>query len=210
MRPCGLDRSETAARSPEVCTNLQPLLSLPFPFMGCEQSLPLRGGQQRKQRGWFCFKLKSREVLFFFKKKTVIFIPVTPYPPPWAQTLVLSPPLRVQPLGTQRLFCGALYPPEPSASPKVPGASGFRLSLLRAAPPGVETYASYHVLGLPRFRSGEEPSCQCRRPRFHLWVRKIPWRREWRPTPVFLPGEFHGQGSLLGCSPWGRKESDTT
>ena len=43
-----------------------------------------------------------------------------------------------------------------------------------------------------------------------LWVRKIPWRRKWLPTPVFLPGESHGQRSLVGHSPWGRKESDTT
>ena len=37
-----------------------------------------------------------------------------------------------------------------------------------------------------------------------------PWRRKWQPTPVFLPGKFHGQSSLVGCSPWGCKESDTT
>ena len=48
---------------------------------------------------------------------------------------------------------------------------------------------------------------QCRRPRFNAWVGKIPWRREWQPTPVFLPREFHGQRSLAGYSPWGRKES---
>ena len=36
-----------------------------------------------------------------------------------------------------------------------------------------------------------------------------PWRREWQPTPIFWPGEFHGQGSLTGYSPWGCKESDT-
>ena len=41
-------------------------------------------------------------------------------------------------------------------------------------------------------------------------VGKIPWRRAWQSTPVFLPGEFRGQGSLVGCSPWNRKESDTT
>ena len=41
-----------------------------------------------------------------------------------------------------------------------------------------------------------------------LW--KIPWRRKWQPTPVFLPGESHGWRSLVGYSPWGRKESDTT
>ena len=40
---------------------------------------------------------------------------------------------------------------------------------------------------------------------FHAWIGKIPWRRKWEPTPVFLPGEFHGQRSLVGHSPWGRK-----
>ena len=42
------------------------------------------------------------------------------------------------------------------------------------------------------------------------WVRKIPWRRKWQPSPVFLSGESHGQRSPVGCSPWGHKESDTT
>ena len=41
------------------------------------------------------------------------------------------------------------------------------------------------------------------------WVRKSPWRKKCLPTPVFLPGEFHGQRSLVGYSPWGHKESDT-
>ena len=50
---------------------------------------------------------------------------------------------------------------------------------------------------------------QCGRPRFDAWVRMIPWRREWLPTPVFLPGESHGQRNLVGYSPWGHKESDT-
>ena len=49
-----------------------------------------------------------------------------------------------------------------------------------------------------------------RRPGFDPWVGKIPWRRKWQPTPVFLPGESHGQRSLVGYSPRGRKESDTT
>ena len=48
------------------------------------------------------------------------------------------------------------------------------------------------------------------RPGFNPWVRKIPWRRKWPPTPVFLPGKSHGQRSLVGYSPWGHKESDTT
>ena len=42
------------------------------------------------------------------------------------------------------------------------------------------------------------------------WVGKIPWRREWKPIPVFLPKEFHGQKSLAGYSPWGDKKLDKT
>ena len=45
---------------------------------------------------------------------------------------------------------------------------------------------------------------------FDPWVRKNPWRREWLPTPVFLPKESHGQRSLAGYSPWGCEQSDTT
>ena len=51
---------------------------------------------------------------------------------------------------------------------------------------------------------------QCRRPRFDPWVRKISWRREWLPTLAFLAGEFHGQRSLVGYSPWVPKVLDTT
>jgi len=46
--------------------------------------------------------------------------------------------------------------------------------------------------------------------RFDPWVGMIFWRREWLPTPVFLSGEFHGQRSLVGYSPWDCKELDTT
>ena len=45
---------------------------------------------------------------------------------------------------------------------------------------------------------------------FNPWVRKIPWRRKWLPTLLFLLGKFHGQKSLEGYSPWDHKESDTT
>ena len=53
--------------------------------------------------------------------------------------------------------------------------------------------------GFPGGTSGKEPTCQCRRFKrreFDPWVGKLPWRREWQPTPVFLPGESHGQKSL--------------
>ena len=59
--------------------------------------------------------------------------------------------------------------------------------------------------------SGKESPCQCRRCKRHSVdpsVRKIPWRRKWQPSPVFLPGKFHGQRSLVGYCPWGCKESD--
>ena len=51
---------------------------------------------------------------------------------------------------------------------------------------------------------------QCGKPGFYSWVEKSPWRREWQPTPVlvFLLGKFHGQRSLVGCSPWSCKELD--
>ena len=49
----------------------------------------------------------------------------------------------------------------------------------------------------------------CRRPGFNSWVGKIPWRREWQPSPVFLPGEFHGQRSLA-IVPGGCKEPNMT
>ena len=63
----------------------------------------------------------------------------------------------------------------------------------------------YIIYGLPRRLSGKESVCQCRRAGFGSWVGKIPWRRKWQPTPVFLPGKFHGQRSLVGCSPCGRR-----
>ena len=51
---------------------------------------------------------------------------------------------------------------------------------------------------------------QYRRPGFSPWVGKIPWKREWIPTPVFWPGEFHRQRSLAGYGSWGRKGLDMT
>ena len=94
------------------------------------------------------------------------------------------------------------------------------------------------TLGLPWWLSGKEPACQCRRHEtwaqslgqedplqegtalpanagdmrhgLSPWVRKIPCRRAWQPIPVFLLGESHGKRRLVGYSPWGCKESDTT
>ena len=75
------------------------------------------------------------------------------------------------------------------------------------------TYIYTHIWGFPGVTSGKEPACQCRRLKRHgfdPWVRKIPWRRAWQPTPIYLPGESHGQRSLVRYSPWGCKGLDTT
>ena len=69
------------------------------------------------------------------------------------------------------------------------------------------------VLGFPGGALGKELTCQRRRCKwlgFDPWVRKIPWRRKWQLTPVFLPGDSHGERSLAGYSPLGHKESDMT
>ena len=73
-----------------------------------------------------------------------------------------------------------------------------------------QLYAENKCSWLPRGLSGEEPAGQHRRHGFDPWVGKVPWRREWLPSPVVLPGESHGQRNLVGYSPRGRKESDTT
>ena len=72
-------------------------------------------------------------------------------------------------------------------------------------------------MGFPGGASGKDPACQCRRRKrfgFDPCVGKIPWGRAWQPTPVFLPGESHGQWSLVGYSPWAAKSwtqlSDST
>ena len=69
------------------------------------------------------------------------------------------------------------------------------------------------IQGFPGGASGKEPACQSRRRkrlRLYSWVRKIPWRRQWLPTPVFLPGKFHEQRSLASYNLWGCKELDMT
>ena len=74
--------------------------------------------------------------------------------------------------------------------------------------PGTSVFSS--VKGFPGGSDDERICLQFRRPGFDPWVRKSPWRKECLPTPVLLPGESHGQGSLAGYSLWGCKESDMT
>ena len=86
-------------------------------------------------------------------------------------------------------------------------------SFVKALPfqQGLKEHWQVHIVvsiswRFPRWLSGKESACQCRRWEFDPWVGKISWRRKWQqPTPAFLPGKSHGQRSLLGCSPWCHK-----
>ena len=72
---------------------------------------------------------------------------------------------------------------------------------------------SKRCMGLPGGSVDKEPACQCRRHRrlgFNSRIGKISWRRAWQPTPIFLPGESHGQRSLVSYSPCCCNESDMT
>ena len=75
------------------------------------------------------------------------------------------------------------------------------------------TGKSRSVWDFPGGASGKESACQCRRHKRHGFdpsIRKILWRREWQPTPVVLPGKFHGQKGIKGYRPWDHKELDVT
>ena len=71
-------------------------------------------------------------------------------------------------------------------------------------------YIYIYTWGFPGGSDSKGICLQCRRPGFNLWVGKIPWRREWLPTPKFLPVESYGQRSLVDYSPWGCKDLDMT
>ena len=113
-----------------------------------------------------------------------------------------------------------------SQSPQV--TSGLTLMVVYILGVWIDVQSvTYPPLGFPGGASGKEPACQgrrCERCKFSPWMRKIPWRRAWQPTPVLLPGEspwteelgrvyfswkFLGQRTLVGYSPKGCKESDT-
>ena len=83
--------------------------------------------------------------------------------------------------------------------------SGKKLSLPVHKAMSIHKATAILVGSFPGGSDGKESICQCRRHGFDPWVRKIPWRRKWQPTPVSLPGKSYGQRSLVGYSPWGHK-----
>ena len=122
-------------------------------------------------------------------------------PPAWC----CQPRLCLQPRGG---------PPALTSLPPL-GPAGFTCSergwwsLWRFPFLGKESWQMW-LKGLLCWFSGYRVCLQCRRPGFDPWAGKIPWSRAWKSTPVFWPGEAHGQRSLVGYSSWGCKESDTT
>ena len=109
-----------------------------------------------------------------------------------------------------RLFISSSAPWEEAQS-----TAGFPIRALNSfdlEPQAFILFISPYSIYLPRCLSGKESICQCRihkRYGFDPWVGKIPSRRKRQPTPVCLPGETHGQRSLVGYSPWGRKRVKT-
>ena len=101
-----------------------------------------------------------------------------------------------------------------TAAYQAPPSTGFsRQEYWSGVPLPSPTYIHTHIYGasqvalvVKNLPANEEDI----RDRFHSWVGKSPWRRARQPTPVFLPGEFHGQRSLGAYSPWGCKELDMT
>ena len=73
-----------------------------------------------------------------------------------------------------------------------------------------QSYFASNEDQLNRLLSNKGSACQCTRGGFYPWIQKITWRRKWQLTPVFWPEKSHGQRSLVGYSPGGHKDSDTT
>ena len=100
----------------------------------------------------------------------------------------------------------------------LPGESHGWRSLVGYSPQGhkeLDMTERFHFTSLhfPYTASGKQCACQCRRHKtqgFDFWSGKTPWRMKGQPTPVFLPGESHGQRSLVGCRPWGCRGLDMT
>ena len=113
----------------------------------------------------------------------------------------------------QEYWSGLPFPPpgnfpNPGIKRRIPAAPPLHPDSFTAEPLGKPS--EWALLVKDKVRTSlvvqwEESTCQYRGRGFDPWVRKIPWRRAWQPTPVFLPGESHGQRSLGGYSPWGHK-----
>ena len=140
----------------------------------------------------------------------------------WPQPVTVSQPVRAPPsdMNTKDVMSPDLPAVDTSSSAKVgPGEPGQEAanewswmvppSTAPAVHPAPEMAYTNRNAGLPRWLNGKEPTCQCSRHGFDPSIGMIPWRGKWQPAAVFLNGKSHGQGSLVGYSPWGCKQLDT-
>ena len=169
--------------------------------------LPVRNERPRE------FGVAGRVCLWGQREKNLGFLPLhlpttTPFPeqtaPPESSCLSLEGPLlwiRVRPYNCTPVCkdVGQLW-----VWPLPPSRPVWRCSVC------MSFNKSCVWAGLPWWVNGKEPACQCRRHGFNPWVRKIPWRRKWQLTLVFLHGKSHGQRNLVGYSPWVAKDLDMT
>ena len=136
-------------------------------------------------------------------RKTWVFL----FNSPWSKR-ILDSTLRHFQILTLRGECFLTKSKEAEKNPERPSLSYLCYETARGTSDRSKVDTQ---MGFPGGTSGKEPACQCRRQKrrgFKPWVREIPWRRAWQPTPVFLPGETRGQRSLVGYSPLGGKQSD--
>ena len=132
-----------------------------------------------------------------------------------AESLSSSDFLQPHGLEPARILCPWDSPgknTEVGAMPSSRGSSpmGSNLCLLHLLHCQVDSLPRSLIRCFPGRSDGKESACNAGDLGSIPGLEKSPWRREWLPTPVFLPGEFHGWRSLVGYSPWGRQESDTT
>ena len=92
----------------------------------------------------------------------------------------------------------------PEEKAKVMLQSSFKFDLRKTTTTTIQSHLKENHLASFGCCDGKESACNAEE------LGLIPWRMEWQPSPVFWPGESHGQRILAGYSPWGRKESDTT
>ena len=134
------------------------------------------------------------------------------YPTLWDPMDCSPPGSSVHGILQGRILKWVISPPKELPDPGIqPTSPALKANFLPSEQTGKPWIGD--TLGLPVGSTVKESTCRCRRQkrlRFGPWVGKIPWRKAWQPTPLFLPGEFYEQRNLAGYSLLGHKESDIT
>ena len=150
-----------------------------------------------------------------FNSVTQLCLTLQPHEPQHTRLPCLSPTLRVHPNSCPlSRWChpaiSSSVVPFSSYPQSFPASGSFQMSQLSTS--GGQSIGVSASTSVPPMNTyyggskGKEYALQCSIARFNPWIGTISWRRKWQPTPVFLPGKSHGWRSLVGCSPWGRKE----